>query len=313
MRPGLQTAETLEQYLAAEMRGTLCPDASTETNLAKAIEHTLRHPGNLVRARTSYLLCRGYGLESAALGVALAVELFHSASLLFDDLPCMDNAEERRGVPCTHRKYGEPAAILAALAMINKAYELLWKAMQDRPEEVRREAGTFVEQCLGLNGIINGQSCDLHFTSGRRSGGQVMRIAMGKTVSMIKMSLVLPGILGMAPKQELRLLNRLSLFWGLAYQVLDDLKDILAASDRTGKTTQRDGLLGRPNLALAEGPLRTGKLLGRLVSLGDQTLEQISEPSAKWDCLKELRSKLAGEFSLFQRTTANSWTCSSSS
>ena len=66
---------------------------------------------------------------SRAKDLAIALEYFHTASLLFDDLPCMDNASERRGVPCVHLAFGEAGAILAALALINRAYALSWRAV----------------------------------------------------------------------------------------------------------------------------------------------------------------------------------------
>jgi geranylgeranyl pyrophosphate synthase len=279
----------------------------TEPTLARAIQHALKHSGSMVRARVCYLLARNFNLgETASMDLALSLELFHTASLLFDDLPCMDNAQERRGAPCTHTMFGEAAAILSALALINKAYNFLWSAMREANPKVRTEATEFVEQCLGVAGILNGQSLDLHFSGTQssggsgRCGGRVMRVALGKTVSLIKMTLVLPALVGGASRAECKLLNRLSVFWGLAYQVMDDLKDVLAVAEQTGKTTHRDGLLGRPNLALAEGPVRTTRLLTRLISLGDSALEEASQHVRIVDCLKELRRKIASELSPLQ-------------
>lgn len=293
--------EPVDQRIAAAFQECLPPDAFTEQNLAGAVAHSVRHPGSMVRARTCYLLSRDFGLgDDAALNLALSIELFHTASLLFDDLPCMDDAQERRGVPCTHVKFGEAATILSALALINKAYTLLWKAMQAAPPAVRAEATDFVERCLGMAGILNGQSYDLHFKSGDRSAARVMRVAMGKTVSLIRMTLVLPAILGGASRMERRLLSQLSVFWGLAYQVMDDLKDVLAATNDAGKTTHRDDFLGRPNLALAEGPIRTSKLLSRLIRLGDRALQQAADHSRIFKSLAELRQVVMAQVSQLQ-------------
>jgi len=86
-----------------------------------------------------YLVATTYGLEEApARDLAVALEYFHTASLIFDDLPCMDDATERRGVSCVHFEFGEAEAILAALALINRAYALSCERFQPHQENVRR-------------------------------------------------------------------------------------------------------------------------------------------------------------------------------
>ena len=84
----------------------------------EALRHVLDHPGSLVRPRMVLLVATAYELDDAAAqDLAIALEYFHTASLIFDDLPCMDNAMERRGVPCVHFEFGEAEAILSALAL----------------------------------------------------------------------------------------------------------------------------------------------------------------------------------------------------
>lgn len=266
---------------------------SVESNLAGAVAHALENPGSMLRARICHRLSLDLGLSAeTAVNLALSVELFHTASLLFDDLPCMDDASERRGAPCAHKTFGEGAAILASLALINRAYALLWKALESAPRANRAEASAFAERCLGVAGILNGQSCDLHFTSVQRTRSRVLRVAIGKTVSLIRLTLVLPATLAGSSPAERRLLSKLSVFWGLAYQVVDDLKDVLAAAKEVGKTTHRDDVLGRPNLALSEGPLRTSKLLARLALLGDATLLQAADTRV-FCALNQLRQTVA--------------------
>ena len=74
----------------------------------------------------------------------------------------MDNATERRGEPCVHRIQGEAATVLAALALVSRAYALLWQGFADLPSDRQALAGDYVEKCLGVNGLLNGQSEDLH-------------------------------------------------------------------------------------------------------------------------------------------------------
>src|SRR5438552_5887339 len=102
----------------------------TESHLAGALRDTLQHPGSMVRAELAFRIACSFGLEEdRSENLAIGIEYFHTASLLFDDLPSMDDARLRRGVLCAHHVHGEGAAILAALALINRAYSLVWKSV----------------------------------------------------------------------------------------------------------------------------------------------------------------------------------------
>lgn len=136
--------------------------------------------------------------------LAITLEYFHTASLLFDDLPSMDDATHRRGSMCVHHLYGEGPAILAALGLINRAYALLWKAVASSPRADQATALAYVEKNLGLGGLLNGQSFDLHYSELPPSARSPHKVAMGKTVALIRLSLVLPGIVGGGPMHEQR-------------------------------------------------------------------------------------------------------------
>lgn len=255
----------------------LCaPLAVTEPHLAGAISETLQHPGNMIRAELAFRLGRSYDLPDASSEfLAIAVEYFHTASLLFDDLPCMDDALLRRGAACVHRTHGEGAAILAALALINRAYGLLWNSLADRPHDARTRALAYVEKHLGLAGLLNGQSLDLHLRHAAREPRIYRQIATGKTVSLIRLALVVPAIAGGANHYEQCLLDRLALAWGLCYQILDDLKDLLHTNAEGGKTPARDEELQRPNLALAIGVEACFRHTHRLIQISDRILARL--------------------------------------
>lgn len=289
--------EGLTPKLQCALQESLPARSGTECNLGSAVRHALNHSGSMLRARLCYRIAKAFHLsDQRATDLSISVELFHTASLLFDDLPCMDNAEERRGAPCTHKLFGDGTAILAALGLVNKAYALLWSALQDAPMELRKQCAEFVQRNLGIDGILNGQSYDLQFRSGGPGAASIMRVAVGKTVSLIRLALVLPAMLGGASKLELATLNKLSVFWGLAYQITDDLKDVLKSSVEARKTTNRDALLGRPNIAIAEGPVRTSQILARLIYLGSTTLERTSGTTQLLEILNEYQQRAANEF-----------------
>jgi geranylgeranyl pyrophosphate synthase len=275
-----------------------------DPNFEDALRHVLSNPGSLVRPRLVFQMTTAYGLEAThAQDLAIALEYFHTASLLFDDLPCMDNAFERRGAPCTHLVFGEDGAILTALALINRAYALTWRAISGAPRAQQREALDFIEQCLGVEGVLNGQSLDLHYPSLPHSRETTERIARGKTVSLIRLTLVLQAMLGEAPARELQLIERISLFWGLAYQIMDDLKDVLQNSGESGKTPARDVLLSRPNIAAVIGVRTAVQRLTRFIDLGDRVLRGLLSSRPELDFLERLRGELQQELA---RVTRNS-------
>lgn len=239
-------------------RDLLPVGAGIEAHLRGALGDLLGHPGSLARAQLAFGLMARRGVDRGqALRLAVAVEYFHTASLVFDDMPAMDDAGERRGHPCVHRVWGEAAATLAALALITRGYALLWEALGPLPAERRRRAAAIVDECLGVAGILDGQSRDLHYTAPQPSqhaaADDVLAVARGKTVPLIRLALVLPAVVAGVDGAALARMERLAEAWGLAYQAIDDFKDLLMDAEESGKSPARDALLGRPSLPRSAG------------------------------------------------------------
>lgn len=272
----------------------------TEAHLRDALDAAVRVPGRLVRPRLALAAGEAAGLPAAAAEkLACAIEFFHTASLLLDDLPCMDDATLRRGRPCAHRVHGEATAILAALALINRAHTLIGIALAAQPGERRLAALACVDACLGAAGLVDGQARDLRFAEGPGGAAEVTRVARQKTAALFELALCLPAMAGRTAPEEWRLLRRLGLFWGLACQAADDLADLLAGPLEEGKSTGRDELHGRPNLALAVGVPATRRRLVRLVRLSGRTVERLAGADPRWEFLRAGQA-LLGERALVQ-------------
>ncbi len=291
-RPRLLDA--LEQrYLLEGFHRLLPAGPGVEPHLRGVLQDALRHPGSLVRAQLAYgILRRREVAAEAARAVAVAIEYFHTSSLLFDDLPSMDDAEERRGHPCPHLVHGEAAATLGALALITRAYALLWQVIGELPPARRRRAADLVAACLGVDGILNGQAHDLYFAGGGER--RVLAVAEGKTVSLIRLTLLLPAIVAGLGAVERRRLDRLATVWGLSYQILDDFKDHLMSAEETGKSTLRDGALGRPNLPHALGTEQALEKLEALLAEGRELLTRLAA-GERWSQLESLQELLEDE------------------
>lgn len=297
---GQKYGEPVRDALGDELResfaGALQRGPHLEPTLNEALGYVLSHPGSMVRARLSLGLAMTYGApKQVAKDLAIGLEYFHTASLLFDDLPCMDNAMMRRGARCVHLEYGQASTVLAALALINCAYGLVWGTMRIVPVEFQGSALGYLLERLGADGLLNGQSLDLNFKTNARGIAATERVARSKTVPLIELALVLPAMVGQAPRREIQLLGRLSLCWGLAYQLADDLKDVLGAQEQTGKSTSRDRVLGRPNSVLALGVPAAVDRLGRLIHAGNRTLDRLLGARPSLGFLREFRAGLCDE------------------
>lgn len=271
--------------------------ARTEPRLAAALEQVTTNPGKLLRAALAVAAAERNGMKPAAAEqLACALEFFHAASLLLDDLPCMDDAATRRGLACVHRRYGEATAILAALALINRAYALVAEAFLPAAVSVRREAMRLLDRHLGLAGLVGGQAWDLAFVGTDRSAATVSRIAAGKTGALFALTVLLPALPARPAAATRRRLRALAVYWAQLFQALDDVRDLLGSSLETGKTTGRDRALGRPNLAVALGLPATRARLARLERQIGRTLDQLEAGDARWEYLRRFHAAIGATF-----------------
>jgi geranylgeranyl pyrophosphate synthase len=179
--------------------------------------------------------------------------------------------------------------MLAALALINRGYSLLWQGISRTDPARQTEAGHWVEARLGIHGVIGGQAHDLSGWRGEQSATNVTEVAARKTGDLLRLTLVLPAILGGGTRREIHLLDRLASLRGLAYQAADDIKDVLAPESAVGKTGGRDEELGRPNLVAAEGLPAALERFHRLCRSADRVQAALPGPPERWEMLDLLR------------------------
>ncbi|MBT3479823.1 MAG: hypothetical protein HN457_00105 [Opitutales bacterium] len=264
------TAETLRSYVPLP--------GGMDRALFTASCHALETEGEFARANLVKGLGVALGLdERISEKLAASIELFHLASLILDDMPCMDDADVRRSRPCVHKLFGDGTAVLTALGFINRAYWILWKLYSEFDLSIQQDAAGLVESCLGFDGLLDGQSKDIHFVNTNDDTARVLEIASKKTGSLLRLCLVLPAILAESSRYEKMHLDRLAENWGLAYQIADDLKDVFYGEGTSGKTAQRDAQLGRPNLALAAGESTTVAILKRLISDSESSVRAVAD------------------------------------
>ncbi len=169
---------------------------------------------------------------------ACAIECAHAASLILDDLPCMDDAFTRRERPCTHLEYGEATALLAAMALLSLAFDLVARneAAMSRNGALP-PAASQLASAIGSSGLVYGQHLDLHFTGAAPSIEELECIHQNKAGALFLAAICLPAqILGCSFAQE-RALEEYGEKVGLAFQITDDLLDAAEPDEDMGKTT----------------------------------------------------------------------------
>lgn len=204
-----------------------------------AVEYAVFPGGRRLRPALAMLAAEVCGGKSAnARRVACAVEFLHAASLVFDDMPCMDDAAVRRGGAAVHIAFGADLATLAALALMNQAYLLF---SLESPRLV-----PLAVQEIGADGMIGGQAVDLE--------GVPARSRLEKTTALTRLTMAAGAIAARARAPEVRVLRSFGHALGEAYQILDDVADAFASESLLGKTAGQDARHGRDSAVVQWGP-----------------------------------------------------------
>jgi geranylgeranyl pyrophosphate synthase len=224
-----------------------------------------------------------------ASGLAAAIEIVHSYSLVHDDLPCMDNDDVRRGRPATHRQFSVPVATAAGAAMIPLAAAVaLGSAKALRlPADTGCTIVKVLMQGAGAGGMIGGQFLDLAGEGLALSRDELDEIHRSKTGALIATSVRLGGIAAGATGTRLDALASYGESIGLAFQIMDDVLDVTSSTARLGKTAGRDAELGKstyPALLGVDGAVQRAAIL----------VEQACERLRRENLLTEELEHLAG-------------------
>ena len=210
---------TVERRLAM-----LLPDDAGTGDLSAALRYSLLAPAKRIRPLLTILAAwESSPQDLSALDAGCALEMVHTASLILDDMPAMDNAPERRGRAATHVRFGEDVAMLSAIALLNQAYATVAN-MHQVGADVRCRLVVILARAIGLQGLAGGQYADLR-PGDRREVNGIARTTHLKTgvlfVAAVEMAAVIHGMTPDAADK----LRRCATELGQAFQILDDLID----------------------------------------------------------------------------------------
>jgi geranylgeranyl diphosphate synthase type II len=246
-----QFAHMLRRSVEARLDALVPPPEQPPCDLHRAMRHTLMAPGKRVRALLALFAERCFGGSTTrALSAACALEMVHAASLILDDLPAMDNASLRRGLPANHRVFGDATAILAAVALLNRAFGVI--AEDDALDaEVRVRLSDILSRSVGSDGLVAGQEQDLKWLPDQAAKEDVTVIHARKTAALFSAAAEMGAVAASATEDQIALLGRFGEKLGLAFQILDDLVDATGTRDSAGKDVAQD--CGKPSLVRTIG------------------------------------------------------------
>lgn len=211
--------------------------ATASAPVADAMRYTLLAPSKRVRAVLVLLSAELCGSSAKALPAACAIEAIHAASLVLDDLPCMDNAPLRRGRPSAHVQFGEAVAVLAAFGLLNEAYGHVARAYE--PALASRITALYAE-AVGLDGLVAGQAEDVLATDQTLSFDALERIHRRKTGVLFSAAATAGALSAGGSAEDITALTAYAKNLGLAFQIVDDLLDITGTPEETGKAARSD-------------------------------------------------------------------------
>jgi geranylgeranyl diphosphate synthase, type II len=260
--------------LAIELNHLL---AKAPMRLAEAIRYSVLAPGKRLRPMLAIWAGEAVGGEfDACLPAAFAVELIHCYSLIHDDLPAMDDDDLRRGLPTCHVQFDEATAILAGDALQPMAFEILATKIKD--PAVAQRAILRLSHAAGPDALVGGQADDLR--AEKEGGGEdlLQAIHARKTGAMIEVSVVLGGFIADGTEEQLGRLSEYGKAIGQAFQIVDDLLDVVGSTEELGKRAGKDcqrGKLTYPRIYGVEASRQaasdyTGKAVQIAESFGSQ-------------------------------------------
>lgn len=233
------TVEAYRSMIDSFLASAVSVPAGEKGLLADAMRYSLLAGGKRIRPILALEFCRMLGGDvEAALPAACAIEMIHTYSLIHDDLPCMDNDTLRRGKPTSHVVYGECTATLAGDALQALAFSTLLSAPLSAERKVL--CASILAEAAGAQGMCYGQHLDMLGEGRALTAEELTEINNYKTGALLSASCRIGAAAAGASEQQLSAAGQFGLALGLAFQIRDDMLDVLSSDAELGKPVGSD-------------------------------------------------------------------------
>lgn len=269
--------ETFERYLAQIEKALeeFLPRGE-ENSLTQPVVDSMRYSlllgGKRIRPVMTLAFCQLCGGDAElALPFACAVEMVHTYSLIHDDLPCMDDDDLRRGKPANHKVYGEAIALLAGDGLLTKAFETALAFSGPAADAVR--GAKILAQCAGAAGMVGGQCIDLNSEGQDVDLNLLAEMDQGKTVALISAACQMGCAAAGAGEEALENARRYAEGVGMAFQIRDDILDVLGDAAILGKNVGMDSARDKRNYVSLLGVEEAQKLVDSFTAQAEEALQ----------------------------------------
>ncbi len=251
----------------------------TERQVSEAMYYSLINGGKRLRP---FLVCQTAKLfnvsETISFPVAASLEMLHTYSLIHDDLPAMDNDDFRRGKPTCHKQFDEATAILAGDGLLTYAFEILSSAPDISDKTKIKLVELLSKRAGAFNGMIAGQMLDLQTDkTPELSNEQVIKhIEEMKTGCLIAYACQAGAILGNASNEEYNIITDYARKIGIAFQISDDILDVIGDSKLMGKTLGKDEQQGKLTFVSLYGLDKAKSIADSLISDAKKSISSFS-------------------------------------
>jgi len=266
--------------------GLLAPTGDNRERLYAAMRHAAIGGGKRLRPLLTIAAARLFAIDrQRALRVGCAIEAIHVYSLIHDDLPCMDDADLRRGKATVHKAFGEAEAVLAGDSLHALAFELLADPATHDDPWVRSDLALELARAAGPGGMAGGQMMDLVAEGQQLDLPAITRLQQLKTGALIEYAVEAACIMTKLPSDARTPYRGYARNIGLAFQIADDLIDHGGDEAAAGKPTGKDANAGKATFLSVVGPERARQQAGFLVN---QAIEHLSGHGSEADLLRAI-------------------------
>lgn len=234
------TIEMLKRDIEDWISGYFKDKGSYNKRVYESINYSIDAGGKRIRP---LLFLLTYMLKNddykSVIPLAAAIEMIHTYSLIHDDLPCMDNDDLRRGKPTNHKVFGEAVAVLAGDGLLNEAMNIMFRYCMDNDKNAIKVCSVIAESA-GIEGMVGGQTVDILSENTKIPIDQLYYMHSKKTGALIKSAIVSGAMLGRASENDMKNLDYYGQKLGLAFQIKDDILDIVGDTETLGKKAKSD-------------------------------------------------------------------------
>lgn len=278
----IKTDMTLKEYKAlidTKLAEYFRADDMPQAGLFEAMRYSLNAGGKRIRPILVLEFCRITGGDcDKALTVACAIEMLHTYSLIHDDLPCMDNDDLRRGKPTNHVVYGECTATLAGDALQAEAFGTILRSAL--PAESRAECARILADAVGADGMCGGQFLDMIGENKLLTADELDEINSRKTGALLIAACTMGVAAAGGNEKQSEAARRFGAAIGAAFQIRDDMLDVISTSEQLGKPIGSDAQEHKNTYMALYGAERCMKMIEKLTEVAKAALNEAFDDTA---------------------------------